>query len=67
MDPLYHEIKKYVQMQERISTSHLQRKFRIGYNRAAKIIEQLEENGTISSRDKYGFRTVLKRIYVWCV
>jgi S-DNA-T family DNA segregation ATPase FtsK/SpoIIIE len=40
MDPLYHEIKKYVQMQERISTSHLQRKFRIGYNRAAKIIYQ---------------------------
>ena len=67
MDNRYYEIKRYVQMQEQISTSHLQRKFSIGYNRASKIVEELEDNGTISERDKYGFRTVIKKIYVWNV
>jgi DNA segregation ATPase FtsK/SpoIIIE-like protein len=64
-DPLYNEIRKYVQKQNKISVSYLQRKFSIGYNRASKIVDELEDNGTISLRDKYGFRTVLKRIYTW--
>lgn len=59
------KIKKYIQMQEKISTSHLQRKFSIGYNKAAKIVEILEQDGVISLRDSHGFRTVLRRIYVW--
>ena len=66
-DQRYNEIRKYVQKQEKISVSHLQRRFSIGYNRASKIVEYLEDNGTISERDKYGFRMVLKRIYVWNV
>jgi S-DNA-T family DNA segregation ATPase FtsK/SpoIIIE len=66
-DPLYNEIRKYVQKQDKISVSYLQRKFKIGYNRASKIVECLEDNGTVSLRDKYGFRTVLKRIYVWSI
>jgi S-DNA-T family DNA segregation ATPase FtsK/SpoIIIE len=64
-DPLYDKICKYVQKQDKISVSYLQRKFSIGYNRASKIVECLENNEIVSLRDKYGFRTVLKRIYVW--
>lgn len=65
IDARYDEIRKYVQKQEKTSVSHLQRKFSIGYNRASKIVEMMEDNGVISKRDKYGFREVLQRVYVW--
>ncbi|MPM71117.1 DNA translocase FtsK [bioreactor metagenome] len=41
------------------STSLLQRRLRIGYNRAARIIEQLEERGIISGRDGSKPRQIL--------
>lgn len=46
-DPLYDEIKTYVVEQQKASTSLLQRRFGIGYNRAARMIDILEENGII--------------------
>ncbi len=46
-EPLYNQIVEYVTHQENISTSKLQRQFNIGYNRAAKVIDLLEERGII--------------------
>lgn len=46
-EPLYNEIVAYVISQGEISTSKLQRQFRLGYNRAARAIDLLEERGII--------------------
>ncbi|QBQ07457.1 DNA translocase [Spiroplasma gladiatoris] len=46
-DSLFEEIKNYVIQEKKASTSLIQRKFSIGYNRAAKIIDELEESGII--------------------
>ena len=48
-DDLYEEAKDIVQNSKYASTSYLQRKLRIGYNRAARLMDELEENGVISS------------------
>ena len=46
-EPMYNQILEYVTKQETISISKLQRQFNIGYNRAAKVIDLLEERGII--------------------
>ena len=46
-DPLYNEIVDYVIQAGKISASLIQRKYRLGYNRAARIIDLLEERGII--------------------
>lgn len=46
-DPLYEEVKEYVIDVQKASTSLLQRRFGIGYNRAARMIDILESNGII--------------------
>ncbi len=46
-DPLFKEVKEYVVEAQKASTSLLQRRFGIGYNRAAKMIDALEESGVI--------------------
>lgn len=46
-DPLYNECRDYVIAQQKASTSFLQRRFQLGYNRAARIIDALEENRVI--------------------
>ena len=46
-EPLYNEIVEFVLEQGSISTSKLQRQFRLGYNRAARAIDLLEERGII--------------------
>ena len=46
-DPLYNEIVDYVIQTGKISASLIQRKYRLGYNRAARIIDLLEERGII--------------------
>ncbi|AFS70786.1 DNA translocase FtsK [Exiguobacterium antarcticum] len=46
-DPLYDEVVQFVLTQETASTSMIQRKYRIGYNRAARLIDALEGNGLI--------------------
>jgi len=50
-DDLFRQIVSFVVTQRRISTSMLQRKFRIGYNRAARLIEILEEKGMVGPAD----------------
>ena len=53
------KIVKYLTTQEKTSTSMLQRKFRIGYNRAARIMDTLEERGMVSPLDGSNKRRVL--------
>ena len=48
-DPLFEDVKKFVQQEKFTSGSQIQRKFGLGFNRAARIVEQLEEAGVISS------------------
>ena len=46
-DPLYDEVKEFIISTRRASTSLIQRKFSIGYARAARLIDTLEDNGII--------------------
>ncbi|MEF9961411.1 MAG: DNA translocase FtsK [Erysipelotrichaceae bacterium] len=48
-DPLYEEVKEFVIQSRRASTSLIQRKFSIGYSRAARLIDTMEENGIIGA------------------
>ena len=57
-DPLFEDVKKFVQQQKFASCSMIQRKFSLGFNRAGRIVEQLEEAGVISSMTN-GQRKVL--------
>ena len=57
-DPLFEDVKKFVQQEKFISASRIQRKFSLGFNRAARIVAQLEEAGVISPM-KNGQRKVL--------
>ena len=47
MDSLYDEVVEFVKAQQKASTSLLQRRFGIGYNRAARLIDTLEDRGVI--------------------
>ncbi len=46
-------------MRKKVSTSFIQRQLRIGYNRAANIVEQMEEEGVISAASATGKREIL--------
>ena len=58
-DPRYAEAVKIVKEENRASPSFLQRKLLVGYNRAARMIEQMESDGVISSASYSGARTVI--------
>lgn len=58
-DALYDQCVSFVLETRKASTSSLQRKFSLGYNRAARIIDQMEENGIVSSMGANGKREVL--------
>lgn len=58
-DPLYNEIVDYVVQSGKISASLIQRKYRLGYNRAARIIDLLEERGIIGPQNGSKPREVL--------
>lgn len=58
-DPLYNEIVDYVIQTGKISASLIQRKYRLGYNRAARIIDLLEERGIIGPQNGSKPREVL--------
>ena len=58
-DELYEEALKIILSEKKASTSFLQRKLQIGYNRAARIIDSLEENGIVSRANHVG-KEVLK-------
>ena len=60
-DPLYDEILEFVIQSEKCSASMLQRKFKIGYNRAARAVEMLEAEGIISPADGAKPRTVISK------
>ena len=59
MDELYSEALKIIKSEGKASTSFLQRKLQIGYNRAARIIDMMEEKGIISKANHVGKREVL--------
>lgn len=59
LDPLYDEAVQIVTSTRRASISSLQRRMRIGYNRAARIIEDMEASGVVSSMSSAGNRQVL--------
>jgi S-DNA-T family DNA segregation ATPase FtsK/SpoIIIE len=50
-EPLYNEIVEFVVQQQKASTSLLQRRFRLGYNRAARAIDLLEERGIVGPQN----------------
>ncbi|WP_044829741.1 DNA translocase FtsK [Thalassospira sp. HJ] len=58
-DDLYNQAVGIVLREKKASTSFIQRKLSIGYNRAARIIEQMEENGVVSAANHVGKREVL--------
>ncbi len=58
-DELFAEAVEFIRESERVSISLVQRKFKVGYNRAARIIEFMEEEGIVSSMDNAGKRTIL--------
>ena len=60
-DELYSKAVSIVIDQQKVSTSFIQRYLQIGYNRAARIIEQMEEEGIISEASHAGKRSVLKK------
>ncbi len=53
-EPYYKEAIALVKTTKKASTSFIQRHFQIGYNRAAKIMEQMEKDGIVSKGDKLG-------------
>ena len=57
---MYVEAVKLVISEKQASTSFIQRRFRIGYNRAATIIERMEQDQIVSEANKLGRREVLK-------
>ncbi|MGG0754629.1 DNA translocase FtsK [Brevibacillus laterosporus] len=58
-DPLFHEALVFVAEQGQASASSLQRRFRIGYNRAARLIEMMEASGYVAGQNGGKPRTVL--------
>ncbi len=59
-DELYMTALELVKSERKASTSFLQRKLQIGYNRAARIIDMMESNGEVSKANHVGKREVLK-------
>ena len=58
-DPLYDQAVAFVTETRRASVSGVQRKFRIGYNRAARLVEQMEHSGIVSGPGHNGNREVM--------
>ena len=59
-DELYNTALEIVKSEKKASTSFLQRKLQIGYNRAARIIDMMEANGEVSKANHVGKREILK-------
>ena len=58
-DELYERAVEIIRSEGKASTSFLQRKLQIGYNRAARIIDMMESNGIVSKANHVGKRDVL--------
>ncbi len=59
LDELYNEAVNIIKSEGKASTSFLQRKLQIGYNRAARIVDMMEEKGVVSKANHVGKREVL--------
>jgi DNA segregation ATPase FtsK/SpoIIIE, S-DNA-T family len=59
LDPLYEEARNVILTDKKTSISYLQRKLQIGYNRSARVIEQLEGEGILSAPNVKGIREIL--------
>ena len=59
IDPLFEEAKQIVLTDRKTSISYLQRRLQIGYNRAARIVEQLENMGVVSAPNAKGNREIV--------
>ncbi|MDD3008484.1 MAG: DNA translocase FtsK [Arcobacter sp.] len=59
LDELYEDAKEIVLTEKKTSISYIQRRLRIGYNRAATIVEQLEQTGILSEVNAKGNREIL--------
>ena len=59
IDELFEEAKAIVQNEKKCSISYIQRRLQIGYNRASRIVEQLEVMGILSSQNSKGQREIL--------
>ena len=59
LDELYNEALQVIRNDKKTSISYLQRKLQIGYNRSARIIEQLEHQGVLSAPNAKGIREIL--------
>ena len=59
-DELYQKALEIIKIEGKASTSFLQRKLQIGYNRAARIIDMMEANGEVSKANHVGKREILK-------
>ncbi|WP_353662309.1 DNA translocase FtsK 4TM domain-containing protein [Hydrogenimonas sp. SS33] len=60
IDPLFEEAKQIVLSDRKSSISYIQRRLQIGYNRAARIVEQLEKMGVLSAPNAKGNREILQ-------
>jgi S-DNA-T family DNA segregation ATPase FtsK/SpoIIIE len=58
-DALYDQAVAIVIMDRKCSTSYIQRKLGIGYNKAARLVEQMEEQGLVSQANHVGKREIL--------
>ena len=58
-DELFNQAVEVIMKDKRVSTSYIQRKLQIGYNRAARIIEEMEDQGIISEPNNQGKREIL--------
>lgn len=65
LDPLFDRAVQFVAKKQRVSISAIQREFRIGYNSAARIVEEMEESGIISKPFSDGRREVLVQGALW--
>ena len=61
-DPLYDEVVRFIREGGKVSASSIQRKFSIGYNRTARLIDRMEAEGIVSSVDKSGRRVILQML-----
>ncbi|MBS0358108.1 MAG: DNA translocase FtsK 4TM domain-containing protein, partial [Proteobacteria bacterium] len=58
-DPLYDQVVHLVTQTRKVSISSIQRRFKIGFNRAARLVDQMEAAGVVSSTDTSGAREVI--------
>ena len=59
MDPLYDEAVRIVIETRKSSISYIQRRLKVGYNRAARIVEEMEKSGLVGPLESNGSREIL--------